>query len=108
MALCANFAGVQGAAIAWAVRAFFDLAVRLIMLTRILPSIREHFLRIFFSPGLAALLGLLCMLPSSIPSKLALLLLSAIVYVWLLWSYPLSNEDRFKIQSVVMKRFAKA
>jgi O-antigen/teichoic acid export membrane protein len=108
MAVCAKFAGLQGAAIAWAVRAFFDLAVRLFMLTRILPSIRESFLQIFFSPALGALLAMLCMLPNSISAKLGTLLLSAFAYVWLLWTYPLSNEDRSRIQSIVMRRFAKA
>jgi O-antigen/teichoic acid export membrane protein len=108
MAVCAKFAGLQGAAIAWALRAFFDVAVRLILLSRILPSIREHFLQIFFSPALAAFLGILCMLPNSVPAKLGVLLLSAMVYVWLLWSYPLSDQDRSKIQRLLMRPFARA
>jgi len=108
MALCAKFAGVQGAAIAWAIRAFFDLAVRLVMLSGILPSIRRHLLSIFFSPVLAASLGLVCMLPGGTPAKLVALLISVVVYALLLWSYPLSHQDRTVIQSAIMRRFSRA
>ena len=103
MVIFLKSAGLRGAAIIWSVRAAADLAVRLLLLCRVLPAMRSHLWSICCAPAVAAVLTGFCVMPASTSSKLAVLLLSSVVYslVVLCWSF--SRDEKLLLQGKVLQ-----
>ena len=108
MALCLKYAGIQGAAIAWFLRAVFDLVVRLVLLTRVFPIVRHHLWPLCFTPALGAGLAVLCLFAASTPLKVLALLATSATYGFLLWSFSLAETEKVMLQGKLARSFQRA
>ena len=88
--------GIQGAALAWAIRAGVDLFL-LSVIAGVTPSLdlrRYSSIRICASASLGGVIGLVGFLAPSMGLKMVCILLGGIVVILITWRYLMFSEDR--------------
>jgi O-antigen/teichoic acid export membrane protein len=104
LAIAVKTLGLPGAAEIWCLRATVDFCLLLGILHRLLPQLRSSQTPMIVGATSAGVLGALCFIPASIPSKAIELVASLISYFAVLWLFAL-NEDKLPIRQGLIRIF---
>jgi O-antigen/teichoic acid export membrane protein len=91
--------GINGAAFAWACRAGVDTLVLMFFVSKLLTEKIRAFYKIFIISMLSMIIFILAMISLPFYTKLVVVMLASIAYIYLAWLYLLDSDERHLLKS---------